>query len=200
MILRTIFCGVFGLLAVLGMNCSSETVNRSAQEDSPSAVSGENMVTLESIADLWQEYEASTNTTCIEALKIAIGESGLTGNPDPAGQIPCTGKCINASAVNSFGATGIWQVKCPESSSVLIYNAFQANGLIDETGQCADLRIPAHNALAASLHITISCPYYEQSGFCKHDWTGDQNHPDIAGGYYNQFTLAATTACANSRI
>ena len=197
LILRTIFCGVFGLLAVLGMNCSSERVNRSAQEDSPSAVSGENMVTLDSVADLWQEYEASTNTTCIEALKIAIGESGLTGNPDPAGQIPCTGKCINASAVNSFGATGIWQVKCPESSSVLIYNAFQANGLIDETGQCADLRIPAHNALAASLHITISCPYYEQSGFCKHDWTGDQNHPDIAGGYYNQFTLAATTACAN---
>ncbi len=200
LILRTMFCGVFGLLAVLGMNCSSETVNQSTQGDSASAVSDENMVTLERVADLWQEYEASTNTTCIEALKIAIGESGLTGNPDPAGQIPCTDKCINASAVNTFGATGIWQVKCPESSSVLIYNAFQDNGLIDETGQCVDLRVPAHNALAASLYITISCPYYEQSGFCTHDWTGDQNHPDIAGGYYNQFTLAATTACANSRI
>ena len=200
LILRTICCGVFALLSVAGINCSSETVNQSAAGDSASAVSGENMISLESVADLWQQYESSTNTTCIEALKIAIGESGLTGNPDSAGQIPCTDKCINANAINSFGATGIWQVKCPESSSVLIYNAFRDSGLIGETGQCADLRIPANNALAASLYITISCPYYEQDGFCKHDWTGDQNHPEIAGGYYSQFTLAATTACANQSI
>ncbi len=198
MTLRTMYCGVFGLLALLGMNCSSDSVNQSSQGDSENAVSGENMITLENVADLWQQYEASTNTTCVEALKTAIGESGLTGNPDPDGQIPCTGKCINASVVNSFGATGIWQVKCPESSWVLIYNAFKENGLIDETGQCVDLRVPAHNALAASLYITVSCPTYEQSGFCQHDWTGDQSHPEITGGYYNQFTLAATNACANS--
>ena len=85
--------------------------------------------------------------------KIAIGESGLTGVPESSGQIPCTGNCINASAVSPYGATGIWQVKCPESRSVLIYNAFESNGLIDGTGQCVDLKVPANNALAASLYI-----------------------------------------------
>ena len=199
MILRTMYFGVLALLAALGMNCSSDSGSGSSQGDSESVVSDDNMITPESVATLWQQYEESTSTTCIEALKIAIGESGLTGIPESSGQIPCTGNCINARAVNPYGATGIWQVKCPESSSVLIYNAFQSNGLIDGTGQCVDLRVPANNALAASLYITVSCPYYEQTGFCRHAWTGDQNHPEIAGGYYNQFTAAATTACANSK-
>ena len=168
MTLRTMYCGVFGLLALLGMNCSSDSVNQSSQGDSENAVSGENMITLENVADLWQQYEASTNTTCVEALKTAIGESGLTGNPDPDGQIPCTGKCINASVVNSFGATGIWQVKCPESSWVLIYNAFKENGLIDETG---------HNLVGCQFPESEPQPHLPSRRFqsCFHN-QGYQQH------------------------
>ena len=197
MILRRVYFGLLVLFAVQGVGCSSDSGKGSSQEESENNISGGGIITPESVAALWQQYEDSTGTTCIEALKIAIGESGLTGVPESSGQIPCTGNCIDANAVSPYGATGIWQVKCPESTSVLIYNAFESNGLIDGTGQCVDLKVPANNALAASLYITVSCPYFDQSGFCSQAWTGDQNHPEIAGGYYNQFTAAATAACAS---
>ena len=174
----------FMLLAAT-IHCSSDHESGGSQLGSGNDSSGD-FITTRDVAALWAPHQTST-ATCVDAVKIAIGESGRTTSVPGSSQKACTGACIDPNAENPSGAKGIWQVKCPDPSYTGIYNAFETNGLI-VNGACVDLTDQQNNALAASLIVQVACPNQD---FCSSQWTG-------GSAYYDAFSDAATTACSAS--
>lgn len=168
---------------VVAVHCSSDQESGGSQPGVGNGLSTDDLITTQAVTALWKPYESAT-ASCVDALKVAIGESGRTTTIPGSPQRACTGACIDPSAKNPSGATGIWQVKCPDPSYTLIYNAFMAAGLI-VNGACVDLTNQENNVLAASLVVEVSCPGKD---FCSSQWVGGAE-------YYDQFSDAADAAC-----
>ena len=173
------------LFVFLGMtlHCSSDDDSGGSPPGLGGEASTGELITTAAVAALWAPYQTAT-ATCVEAVKVAIGESGKTTTVPGSSQKACDGACIDPKASNPSGATGIWQVKCPDPSYTLIYNAFVSAGLI-VNGACVDLTDQQNNAQATSLVVEVACPGQD---FCASQWTG-------GASYYDQFTEAATAAC-----
>jgi len=171
---------------VATIHCSSDHETGGSQLGLGNEASTEGLITTQAVAALWAPYKTDT-ASCVDAVKVAIGESGKTTPVPGSTQKACTGACIDPKAGNPSGATGIWQVKCPDPSYTGIYNAFTAAGLI-VNGACVDLTNQQNNALAASLIVEVACPGKD---FCSSQWTG-------GSAYYDEFSDAATSACSAS--